>query len=135
VAVLICLVIVTLISGVLLKLGAAHREEVRAQERRAQAEWLAQAGLERAASRLATSPDYTGERWKISAADLGLSPVAAGGDGAAAVVAITVDRPAGDSETRLIRAQADFPPDPPRRARQSLQMLIDLRSPRTGASR
>ena len=48
VAVLICLVVILLISGVLLKIGVAHRDRVRAQERSLQAEWLAQAGLERA---------------------------------------------------------------------------------------
>ena len=52
-AVLVCLVIVTLISGALLKVGLAHRDWVRGQERQLQAEWLAQAGLDRALARLA----------------------------------------------------------------------------------
>jgi len=57
VAVLVCLVVVTLISGALLKVGLAHRAAVRAQERRIQAEWLAQAGLDRALFRLAASAE------------------------------------------------------------------------------
>ena len=34
VAVLVCLVVVTLVSGVLLKVGLAHRDQVRSQEHR-----------------------------------------------------------------------------------------------------
>ncbi|MFO0891439.1 MAG: hypothetical protein U0790_20135 [Isosphaeraceae bacterium] len=135
VAVLVCLVIITLISGALLKLGVAHRGQARAQERRLQAEWLAQAGLGRALARLAARPDYPGESWKIAAADLGLSPGSSADPGPAAVVAIVVERPGGSSGQRLIKVQADFPPDPPRRSRHSLQMLVDLGPQKTGASR
>ena len=68
-------------SGVLFKVGVAHRDQVRAQERRIQAEWLAQAGLDRALFRLAASAGYTGETWQIAAADLGLAEPADRDDG------------------------------------------------------
>lgn len=135
VAVLICLLIITMIGAALLRLGVARRDEGRAQERRVQAEWLAQAGLGRALHRLAEGPDYAGESWKLSAADLGLAASGSPGRDPAAVVAIAIERPAGAAGRRLIKVQADFPPDPPRRARHSLQMLVDLGSPKTGASR
>jgi hypothetical protein len=136
VAVLICLLVITLVSGALLKLGLAYRGEVRDQERRIQAEWLAQAGLDRALHRLAASASYSGEDWKLSAADLGMAG-ARPGAGPAARVAIAVERPAGapSPDRRQIHVQADFPPDPPRRARHSLRMLVDLGSLKTGASR
>ena len=72
VAVLICLIVITLISGAVLKVGLAHRDLVRAQERRLQAEWLAESGVQRALARLAVDRDYAGETWPFSAADLGL---------------------------------------------------------------
>ncbi len=52
-AVLVCLMVVTLVSGVLVKQGVAYRQQVRSQERRLQAEWLAESGVERAFARLA----------------------------------------------------------------------------------
>jgi hypothetical protein len=135
VAVLVCLVIVTLISGALLRLGIAHRDQVRAQERRIQAEWLAQAGLDRARARLAASANYPGENWQLTAADLGLAPAGSDRGPAAALVVIKVEQPVSSPDQRLIKVQADFPPDPPRRARHSAQLLVELGSQKTGASR
>lgn len=114
VVVLICLIVLTLIAGTLLRAGAAHREEIRARERRLQAEWLAEAGVRRAIARLAADANYTGETWNIDARELD-SPDAA-------TVAITIERPAGDAKRRTIRARADYPRDPPRRARFTKQV-------------
>ncbi len=135
VAVLICLVVILLISGVLLKIGVAHRDRVRALERSLQAEWLAQAGLDRAVARLASSAGYTGENWVLAPRDLGLSEASGGAPGKAALVSIKVEKPPGAPERRLIKVQADFPPDPPHRARHSAQMLVELGSLKTGGSR
>ena len=44
VAVLVCLIIVTMVAGSVLKVALAQRDQTRAQERRLQAEWLAEAG-------------------------------------------------------------------------------------------
>jgi Tfp pilus assembly protein PilX len=136
VAVLVCLLIVTLISAALLKVGVARRGELKVQERRVQAEWLAQAGLDRALHRLTASRDYAGERWTLSAADLNSPPAGVSAGEPAGVVRISIERPASaPAEQRLIQVQADYPPDPPRRARHSLRMLVDLGSLRTGALR
>ena len=62
VAVLICLIVITLASGAVLKVGLAHHDFVRAQERRLQSEWLAESGVQRALARLAVDRDYPGER-------------------------------------------------------------------------
>jgi type II secretory pathway component PulK len=114
VVVLVCLLILTLIAGAILRAGAAHREEMRTGERRLQAEWLAEAGLQRAAARLAADAGYAGETWDIPARELDSADDA--------TVAITVERPAGDARRRTIRARADYPRDPPRRARATRQM-------------
>ncbi len=135
VAVLVCLVVILLISGVLLKIGVAHRETVRAAERGLQAEWLAQAGLERARARLAASAGYAGETWQLTAADLGLADRAQTAPGKAAVVRITIERLPGDPARRSIQVQADFPPDPPYRARRSARMVVEPGAPKTGDSR
>jgi hypothetical protein len=137
VAVLVCLLIITMISGALLKIGVAHRDFVRGQERKLQAEWLAQSGIDRALARLAAHPDYTGETWKLAARDLNLSEPDSASSGPAALVHIAVERPegAGTASRRLIKVQADFPPDAPLRARHSTQILVELKLLNRGASR
>jgi len=139
VAVLVCLLIITMISGALLKIGVAHRDFVRSQERKLQAEWLAQSGIDRAVARLAAQPDYTGETWKLTPRDLNLSepePDSAS-SGPAALVHIAVEGPQdpGTAPRRLIKVQADYPPDAPQRARHSTQVLVELNSLNRGVSR
>ncbi len=48
VAVIVCLIVITITSGAILKVGLAHRDFARSRERRLQAEWLLESGLERA---------------------------------------------------------------------------------------
>jgi len=101
VAVLVCLIIITMIAGAVVKVALAGRDQVRAQERRLQAEWLAEAGIQRALARLAADPRYRGETWEIAARDLDSAD--------AATVAITVEPAPGDAKSRQVRARADFP--------------------------
>jgi hypothetical protein len=114
VAVLVCLIIITMISGAVLRVGLALRDEARSQERSLQAEWLAEAGIQRSLARLAADPAYTGETWEIAARELGSAD--------AALVTITVGPASGESKRRIVRAQADYPRDPPRRARFTKSM-------------
>ena len=109
IGVLVCLIVLTLIAGAILRTGAAQREEGRSRERRLQAEWLAEAGLQRALARLDVDPGYSGETWDIDARELDSAD--------AATVTIAVERTAGDAKLRTIRARADYPRDPPRRVR------------------
>jgi type II secretory pathway pseudopilin PulG len=118
VAVLVCLIIITMISGAVVRVGLARRDEVRAQQRNLQAEWLAEAGIQRALARLAADPAYTGETWEIAARDLDSAD--------AALVTITVGPAPGDPKQRHIRAQADYPRDPPRRARYTRSVNLSL---------
>jgi hypothetical protein len=123
-AVLVCLMVVTLVSGVLVKIGVAYRGQVRVQERRLQAELLAESGVDRAFARLAAKPDYTGERWEIGAEALGQPASLAPEEGPAAVVTIRVDRPSAQGETRIVRVQADCPPDAPHRIRYTREVVV-----------
>jgi Tfp pilus assembly protein PilX len=124
VVVLVCLIIITLVSGSVLKIGLAQRELARAQERRLQAEWLAESGAQRALARLSADSTYTGETWSVSAQDLGQSEQASE---SAATVAIAVERVAADPGRRQVLVRADYPRDPPRRARHTREFMIDLK--------
>jgi Tfp pilus assembly protein PilX len=66
VAVLVGLVVVASLIAAMLRVSLSHRRLVRDQERRLQAEWLAESGVRRALARLAANPDYPGETWSIA---------------------------------------------------------------------
>ncbi len=140
IAVMVCLMIVTLMSGAVLKVSLARRHQVHDRERRLQAEWLVESGVDRALARLSLDRAYTGESWPITERDLGLPepPRSARSPGesgpAAAVVTISVEPIAGETNRRRIRVQADYSSDPPFRARHSKQMSIDLVPTKAGAS-
>jgi type II secretory pathway pseudopilin PulG len=124
IAVLICVIVITLLGGALLRGGLARREQLRAEERRMQALWLAESGLERAAARLAAANDYAGETWEPSADDLA-SPW--GGR-----VTIAVERVEAYPERRRVIVRADYPRDATLRARQTKQAMIELSSEPSG---
>jgi type II secretory pathway pseudopilin PulG len=140
VAVLVCLVVISLILAALLKVGLAQRLQVRNQERNLQAEWLAESGIDRALARLAADRNYAGEEWSIGPEDLASprGPKRDGSGGApaplAAKVTIIVDRIAEEPNRRRIRAQADYGLDPPTRSRHTKQVLIDLEPEKTGVA-
>ena len=125
--VLVCLTLAAAIGGALLRAGIARRGQARMEERRLQAAWLAESGLERASMKLAEAPDYRGETWDIPASDLG------GRDGGAVLIAIEAVE--GRPDRRLVRVRADYPNDPARRARLSRKATIDLTPEPTGDRR
>ncbi|HWB07677.1 MAG TPA: hypothetical protein VG826_00430 [Pirellulales bacterium] len=72
---LVCLALISVIGGALLRWALMEHALLRSREQASQARWLAEAGIERAAAKLAAAqregePDYTGETWLIPAADL-----------------------------------------------------------------
>ena len=117
-AALVCLVLAMMAIGSLLSTSLARRTRARMEERRLQAAWLAESGLERAAAKLTAAPDYKGETWEPSAADLG------GRDGG--LVRIEVAPVDGRPRLRRARVVADYPRAADRRARQTKQATIDL---------
>ena len=137
VAVLVCLLIITMISGALLKIGVAHRDFVRSRGAQAPGRVAGPVGNRSRVARLAAQPDYTGETWKLTLRDLNLSEPDSASSGPAALVHIAVERPenAGTAQRRLIKVQADYPPDAPQRARHSTQVLVELNSLDRGVSR
>jgi Tfp pilus assembly protein PilX len=119
VAALVCLIVVGLICASLLRLAHAQRSQVRGLEHQAQAEWLAESGLDRAVTRLQDDRSYTGEMWS-------LAPDALGGR-YPGVVRIVVSS-TNSSTTRTIRVEADYPAGSgdEARARQSRTLIVDL---------
>ena len=71
VAVLVCLLVIMLICASLLRLVQSRRALIRNEERKLQADWLVESGLDRAAARLGDDPSYRGETWTIPADELG----------------------------------------------------------------
>jgi Tfp pilus assembly protein PilX len=140
VAVLVCLIIVTLISGAVLKVSVAQRELARSQERRLQAEWLAESGAQRAMASLARDRDYRGETWSLSTRDLGrderapTGALAAHAEKAAAQVTIAVERVPASTNRRRVHIQADYPLDGQGRSRHTKEIMINLEPSQAGAA-
>jgi hypothetical protein len=107
-----------LIFGALLAIAARGRVLLRTEERQAQAGWLAQAGVERAAAALAGDAAYAGEIWEIEADRL------MGRD--AGRVAIEVARIEGSADLRRVTAIADYPVEESRRARERLEVDVNI---------
>jgi hypothetical protein len=127
-AVLVCLLVMAIVCGSLLRLTRTERGLNRAEERQLQADWLAESGLDRAAARLEKDPNYRGETWKISADDLG-GP-------APGVVTIEVEPGRGPdaARRRLVTVRADYPPEAPQRVRVTRAASHDLVPDRAGAT-
>lgn len=109
--VLIVLIVLFAISMTLFGLWAqsAVREHQRLalEAYRMQAMRLAESGVSRAVARLAADPQYDGERWTVSAADLG------GRHAAEVTIRVTS---ASEASRRHVEAIARYPVDSDRRA-------------------
>lgn len=113
---MITLVLVSMIGASLLKSALAQRRQMDRERCRVQAEWLAEAGLERAAAMLRGNADYSGETWKIAAESLG------GAEPGEVQIAVTPD--AQQPSQRKISVIADYPVNIEHRARVSKQTVL-----------
>jgi len=113
-----CLAVATALIVSLSRSATIGRQATRQQTWRMQAEWLAESAVERAAAQLAEDPDYEGETWLLSAAQLG-------GEHDALVdikVASNPDQP----RRRLVDVRADYPNHPVHRASNNKQITVRL---------
>jgi Tfp pilus assembly protein PilX len=120
ITVLGCMALVMLLMVAWLKIVGSERRQLRAQQDRMQAEYLAAAGVERARARLEADPAYTGETFTASAEDLAT--------GAPAAVTIRVDSVADDTHERLIAVSALVPAEGSTRVQRSREHRIPLTS-------
>jgi hypothetical protein len=100
-----------------------HRQ-MRLRQRQLQAVWLAESGIERAAAQLGLDSRYQGETWTLTAETAGQD---FGG-----VVEIQIQAADELDRRRVVTVVADYPNEPPHRARHRKTVVVDL--PDTGGS-
>jgi Tfp pilus assembly protein PilX len=118
VVVLMCLMLIALIGGTLLRTGLVQRRRLQMEEGKLQAEWLVESGLERAVARLAEEPAYRGETWRVLAADLG--------GRLSGTVTIAVEPDGAQPGRRTVHVQADYPDGTDSRVRRRKQATVEL---------
>ncbi|WP_169974840.1 hypothetical protein [Tautonia rosea] len=102
---LVCLSVIGVVLVGLLRVSKARADQLRLIERGCQADWLVEAGLERAVARITTDPSYNGEIWTIPAESLGRRP---------ATVVLSVQTVAeGEGDSSRVHVRADYPSDGP----------------------
>jgi Tfp pilus assembly protein PilX len=121
IVVLVCFAVAAVLFVVLARQALAARRMVEKQLWGVQAQWVAEAAVERAAARLSADAKYSGETWTIPAAEF------SGDSGAAA--SIRVEGVAGRPDRRLVRVEADYPDDPVHRVRWTTQAVVDRPAP------
>lgn len=116
ICVVACLAVATILAGAMLKSTLLTRKQIRKERQLRQAQWLVQAGAERAAFRLANDVEYTGEQWSLAAdAIVGTDP---------GLVTISVMRPSKDRAS--VRVVAEYPAGEATSIRRTKEFLIDL---------
>lgn len=117
---MICLLLVGALSTTLVRTALMQREQVERAQWQLQAEWLAEAGLERALANQQRDAAYAGETWRPTSSPQG--PV---------IGRVTIDVTAGGdaSQGPVIRVTVDVPDDPVDRARVSRTWRVEARAP------
>ena len=113
----VCSVIALAAIAALARIATEERHADRLRFWNLQAEWLAEAALEKAAASLAENTEYAGETWNLSHEEM------AGRYGAA--VKIDVEPVANLSTQRIVRVQVDFPNDPHDRRRMTKEVVVE----------
>ncbi|MBN1395392.1 MAG: hypothetical protein JW959_10245 [Pirellulales bacterium] len=117
VAILVCFILAGAIFVSLVRSAAVARDAARRDHWRLQAEWLAEAALERAIARVDLDAEYAGETWTLGPEQF------AGRRGAAVTIAV---EPSADAPDKLsIQVVADFPDDPRHRCRCRKEIILE----------
>lgn len=108
---IICLVLLSLTAGVLIRASGLHRDHSRTLLPQSQAQWLAEAGIQLAAQQLESNPDWSGKTWTASPEQTGLDTPAR--------IAITVSTgpQLNQPPARIATITVDLPPDSDQRVR------------------
>ncbi|MGQ0635707.1 MAG: hypothetical protein ACT4QC_13915 [Planctomycetaceae bacterium] len=118
IVVIVCLVLSTLLLAVQLRGALLIVRQGQMEHCAAQADWLKDAGLARAARRLQSDPAYSGETWNIPASEL------AGPDEARVIIQVQPAE-AADREWH-VSVESRYPADGALRVRRSGQSTIKL---------
>lgn len=117
VMVVACLVVASMMLVAVARQAALARRSAQAGQRSLQAQWLAEAGVERAVARWAADPAYAGETWRIAAGELDSLDDAE--------VRIMLQPVAGRPGRSSIRVEADYPRAAELRFRSTKQIEVD----------
>jgi Tfp pilus assembly protein PilX len=107
---LVTLLVVTSIMGSIMYALLSELRQTRQTVNEVQAQWLADAAVERAARQLTANADYKGETWNI---DLPATATGVSGD-RHGIASIRIDRGTDDNSRRIL-VRADFPTSSRRR--------------------
>lgn len=118
IVVLLVLVLCVALGSRLANNVALGRNVSRVEQHELQAEWLAESGVRRAAARLVSDANYTGETWTIEATSL------SGADGAA--VTIRVERSEAQPLERQVIVEAEYPSGKAHRVRRTREINLQL---------
>lgn len=110
-AAIVCVSVATAVICGLVHLATQAYRETQLQQRREQADWIAESGSERALAQLYANPEYSGERWSL--------PADAIGGRHDAQVTIQVEPLEGQENWRSVRIVANYPLEPSLRVRQT----------------
>lgn len=114
-ALLVAIVAVTMVAAlglVMVRSTLVAKANQETAAARLQADWLAEAGIERAAARYAANPEYSGETWTIAPESLG---------GRGATVEIEVVK---KEDKQILRATATFPSEGTKLARRVKEIRL-----------
>lgn len=115
---MICLFSIAMLGATLLRLAVVQYRQTRQDQRRLQAEWLAESGLQRAVARLRAEANWSGDVWDVSAESLGAPGVV--------TTRIVEEADAADASGRRIVVTAEFPAGSQERARCSRSARVEL---------
>lgn len=116
ICVVVCLAIVTLLVAAMVQSTLLTRRQIRTEQHLRQTEWLVEAGVERAAFRLANDEEYDGEQWPLPAdAIVGTHP---------GLVNISVRRESTGPAT--VRVVAEYPSGGATPICRTREFLVDL---------
>lgn len=113
---LVCLLVVATLGAALVRAMVDHRRQSLRDQHRVQAFWLAESAIDRAASQLASSPDYEGETWQVDGDALG-------GRWSGAVL-IRVEKAGTDEQARRVIVESRYPEDVERRVTERIEVLV-----------
>ena len=120
---IVCLVVVTGLSATLGKLAIAGSRHMIQERRRAQADWLADAGWSLATAQLTRNPAYAGETWEVAATELG------GADRGRVVITVTAPPPDAAEKQQQIQIVAEFPLDSDHRVQITRNGTVNSQAP------
>jgi Tfp pilus assembly protein PilV len=125
---LVTLLVVTSIMGSIMHALLSELRQTRQTIHEVQAQWLADAAVARAASRLVRDRDYAGETWQIDLPRSSSSPGERRGS-----ATIQVERGEG-AETARIKVHVNYPEESPRRVSAERAVSVSLNKNISAAS-